>query len=73
MQDDKEIRRMSMEMLESDVLLDVSVDQPRPIPAISCGTESYNGNEYEIPLATFGHFSFIQAPPKTKKVSLLVY
>ena len=75
MQDDKEIRRMSMEMLESDVLLDVSENIERPIPAISCGTESYNGNQYEIPLATFGNFSFIQAPPKTKKsffVSLLM-
>jgi hypothetical protein len=75
MQEEKEITRMSMEMLENDVLLDVSEDLPRPVPAISCGTESYNGKEYEIPLATFGNFSFIQAPPKTKKsffVSLLM-
>ena len=67
MQDDKEIRRMSMEMLESDVLLDVSENIERPIPAISCGTESYNGNQYEIPLATFGKLQLYTGTPKNQK------
>lgn len=53
---------------------DKFIEQP-PI-AISVGDyEDYDGTTYPIPLATYGNFVFIQAPPKHSKtffVSLLV-
>ncbi len=64
---EKEVKRMEMEMLFDDVVFDSSQDVERPIPALSIGIESYNGNEYEIPFGTYGNFSFVQGPPKTKK------
>ena len=78
-QDEKDINRMLMQQLEQDCFIDAEVEVERPTPAISCGTESYKTRggtkTYEIPLGTYGNFSFVQAPPKTKKtffMSLLV-
>jgi hypothetical protein len=78
-QDEKDINRMLMQQLEQDCFIDAEVEVERPTPAISCGTESYKTRggtkSYEIPLGTYGNFSFVQAPPKTKKtffMSLLV-
>ena len=77
-QDEKDINRMLMQQLEQDCFIDAEVEVERPTPAISCGTESYKTRggtkTYEIPLGTYGNFSFVQAPPKTKKtffISLL--
>ena len=78
-EDDKEINRMLMQQLEQDCFIDASVEVERPEIAISCGVETYKTKSgpktYEIPLGTYGNFSFVQAPPKTKKtffMSLLV-
>ena len=78
-EDKDEIKRMTMELLEKDCIVDISEEQSHPEPAISCGTKTYkskNGDmNFPIPIGTYGNFSFIQAPPKTKKtffVSLLI-
>lgn len=78
LQDAKEEQRMYYEMLEDDLRIDVKKRIPHPPIAISYGKHSIitsNGKkEYETPIATYGNFSFIQAPPKSFKsyfVSLL--
>ena len=77
--DDKEILRMSMERFEEECNIDYTKPIDYPTPVISFGEKEYQTKEgvrsYPIPIGTYGNFSFIQAPPKTKKtffVSLLV-
>jgi len=74
-EDDKEINRMLMQQLEEDCYLDPNVEVEHPTPAISCGTQSYQTKTglktYDVPLGTYGNFSFVQAPPKTKKTFLM--
>lgn len=77
---DAEAKRMMFELLEKESYVDVSEEIELPPVAISCGEYSEtdfqgNVNSYEIPIGTYGNFSFIQAPPKSMKtyfVSLLV-
>ncbi len=70
-EDEQDINRMLMQQLEQDCFIDPAQEVERPEIAISCGTETYNTKngkkQYEIPLGTYGNFSFVQAPPKTKK------
>ena len=77
--DEKEVHRMFMKTLEEDAYVDISEEIKEPPIAISCGevtmTTIKGNTTYIIPLATYGNFSFIQAPPKSMKtyfVSLLV-
>ena len=70
---------MGMQRLEEDALVNISEEIKEPPIAISCGevtmTTIKGNTTYTIPLATYGNFSFIQAPPKSMKtyfVSLLV-
>lgn len=77
-EDSLEVKRMTMELLEQDCVVDISEEQHYPEPAISCGTKTYKSKKgdfvFPIPVGTYGNFSFIQAPPKTKKtffISLL--
>ena len=74
-EDDKEINRMLMQQLEEDCYLDPNVEVEHPTPVISCGTQSYQTKTglktYDVPLGTYGNFSFVQAPPKTKKTFLM--
>jgi hypothetical protein len=77
--DEKEILRMTMERLTEDCLIDPAEELSYPLSALSCGHTTMKTKEgtitYPIPIGTYGNFSFIQAPPKTKKtflVSLLV-
>ena len=42
-----------------------------PPVAISMGETIMNGKTYPIPIGTYGNFSFISAPPKTKKTFLV--
>lgn len=76
---EKEAHRMGMQRLEEDALVNISEEIKEPPIAISCGevimTTIKGNTTYTIPLATYGNFSFIQAPPKSMKtyfVSLLV-
>jgi len=76
--EEKEISRMYMQTLESDCYINAAEDVEYPECALSIGEHTYqtkNGNKtYPIPLGTYGNFTFVQAPPKSKKtffVSLL--
>jgi len=74
-EDEKEVNRMLMQQLEEDCYLDASVEVEHPIPAISCGVETFQTKKgsrtYDVPIGTYGNFSFVQAPPKTKKTFLM--
>lgn len=78
MNDEKEIDRMYCELLEDQLAIDLEKELSPPPVAISFGTHEYNSIKgtiiEETPIATYGNFSFIQAPPKSYKsyfVSLL--
>lgn len=76
--DERETQRMYFEMIESELHVPLDADVERPPIAISIGTHQYStprGTQVEeTPVATYGNFTFIQAPPKSYKsylVSLL--
>ena len=77
--DDKEVDRMHYEMLDADLRIELDEEVPAPPVALSFGTHSYTTRKgtrtEETPIATYGNFSFVQAPPKSYKsffTSLLV-
>jgi hypothetical protein len=65
--DEKEVRRLEMQLLYEDAYVDVSEEVKYPPVAISCGSYFEQGTEYLIPIGTYGNFSFVQAPPKVGK------
>jgi hypothetical protein len=76
--EEKEAQRMYLQQLEEDCYIDPAEDIDYPPVALSMGEFQVNTKKglktYPIPLGTYGNFSFIQAPPKSKKtffVSLL--
>jgi len=69
---------VNMQLIEDECLITTSVSMDYPPVAISLGEKlikSHKGDQLvPIPLGTYGNFSFVQAPPKTKKtffISLL--
>ena len=67
-----------MEVVEQDCILDTTEKIVYPPIALSIGEKSFTTKDgvksYPVPIGTYGNFSFVQAPPKTKKtffVSLL--
>ena len=67
-----------MQVIEDECLIQTSVSMDYPPVAISLGEKLLKSNKGDrlvpVPIGTYGNFSFIQAPPKTKKtffVSLL--
>ena len=75
---DAEGLRELMIMYEEDCFINPLEKIEHPKPAISFGFKSYDTKDgvenYPTPIGTYGNFSFIQAPPKSKKtffVSLL--
>ena len=75
---DKEVERMFMQKVDEDCFVDISQVIEHPPVALSFGNYSLNTpngiKRYPIPIGTYGNFSFVSAPPKTKKtffVSLL--
>lgn len=72
---DEDAIRLLMEMYDSDLQIDSKAFVKHPEPALSYGTRTYqtkNGTvSYPTPVGTYGNFSFIQAPPKTKKTFLV--
>jgi hypothetical protein len=67
-----------MQVIEDECLIETSVSMDYPPVALSLGEKlikNQKGNKLvPIPIGTYGNFSFVQAPPKTKKtffVSLL--
>ena len=67
-----------MQKIQRDCLVDNSVKMDYPPVALSLGKKRIKTNDGDldlpIPIGTYGNFSFVQAPPKTKKtffISLL--
>ncbi len=76
--EERTLDNIVMEALEEGCILDTSETISYPPIAISMGVKKFTtkqGTEtYPIPIGTYGNFSFVQAPPKTKKtffISLL--
>jgi hypothetical protein len=74
----KDEKRLLMEVFEAECFINPLEKIVHPKPAISFGTKTYETKEgkieYPTPIGTYGNFSFVQAPPKSKKtffVSLL--
>ena len=67
-----------MQKIEQECSVDISLKMEYPPVALSVGTKLIETNDGQIslpiPIGTYGNFSFVQAPPKTKKtffISLL--
>lgn len=62
---------LEMQMLHEECVVDVNAEIEQPPVALSLGEKEYQTKEgvktYPIPIATYGNFSFIQAPPKSMK------
>ncbi len=78
MQDKQNELQVLMQILEEECLIETSVKVDYPPVAISLGEKliktKSGDNLLPIPIGTYGNFSFVQAPPKTKKtffISLL--
>lgn len=76
---DSDAMNLLMQKYDEELIVDSTKDVVHPEPCISFGEKTYQYKDgfvtYPVPVATFGNFSFIQAPPKSKKtffVSLLV-
>jgi hypothetical protein len=74
----KQTEKELMQQIQRDCLVDNSVKMDYPPVAISLGKkviQTKDGSQMlPIPIGTYGNFSFVQAPPKTKKtffISLL--
>ena len=74
----KQTEEELMQQIQRDCLVDNSVKMDYPPVAISLGKkiiQTKDGSQMlPIPIGTYGNFSFVQAPPKTKKtffISLL--
>jgi len=70
-EDKKEEIRMYMQLLEQECYIDSNKEVDYPPLALSVGTHTVSTREgkkeYPIRLGTLGNFSFISAPPKSKK------
>jgi len=78
MTQDKDAQRLIMQMYEEECYINPLEKIEYPLPAISFGIKQFETKdgviEYPIPIGTYGNFSFVQAPPKSKKtffISLL--
>ena len=74
----KQTEKELMQKIQRDCLVDHSVKMDYPPVALSLGKKRIKTNDGDldlpIPIGTYGNFSFVQAPPKTKKtffISLL--
>ncbi len=74
----KEEQKMYLDLIAEECAIDVTNTIEYPPVAISIGDttiQTKNGQKtFPLPIGTFGNFSFVQAPPKTKKtffISLL--
>lgn len=75
---EKEVLRMHMQLLEEECYVDAKKELEYPPLALSMGEHTIQTTKglktYPVPLGTYGNFSFVQAPPKSKKtffISLL--
>ena len=67
--------RLFAEQMLEECYIDPTKELEHPPIAISYGEHSYSTKEglvtYPTPIGTYGNFSFLQAPPKTKKTFLV--
>lgn len=75
---DKDSQRLIMQLYEEECYINPLEKVEYPLPAISFGIKAFETKdgviEYPVPIGTYGNFSFVQAPPKSKKtffISLL--
>ena len=75
---DDDAKKLILEYTENECRVNPLDDVEFPEPVLSFGVKEYKNKdgifEYPIPIGTKGNFSFIQAPPKSKKtffISLL--
>lgn len=65
------IQYLAMQSIEEDCKIDVKEKLEYPPVALSLGETLIKGKNKDmllpIPIGTYGNFSFVQAPPKTKK------
>ena len=78
MTEQETINNMFMQQIEKESFVDTTEIISYPPVALSLGEHTINTKSglktYPIPIGTYGNFSFVQAPPKTKKtffISLL--
>lgn len=71
---DKDALAVWAQTMIDEMHIDPSEEIGYPPVAISMGEATMNGKTYPVPIGTYGNFSFVQAPPKSKKtffISLL--
>lgn len=71
---DKDALAVWAQAMVEEMHIDPSEEIGYPPVAISLGNATMNGQTYPVPIGTYGNFSFVQAPPKSKKtffISLL--
>ena len=78
MTEEQTTQEMLMELLKEECIVDTSQVMEYPPTALSYGEKTIQTKKgdltFPIPIGTYGNFSFVQAPPKTKKtffISLL--
>lgn len=78
MTEEQTTQNMMMELLKEECIVDTSQVMEYPPTALSYGEKTIQTKKgdltFPIPIGTYGNFSFVQAPPKTKKtffISLL--
>lgn len=76
--EEETLKNMEMEMIHDECVIDLSKQLELPPAAISYGTHEFVNKKgsriIPTPIATYGNFSFVQAPPKSHKtyfISLL--
>ena len=69
--EEKELRlQLLAESLASQCYISPTKEVQYPPTALSFGTHLFGDQEYPVTMGTYGNFSFIQGPPKTKKTFL---
>jgi len=78
MTEEQTTQEMLMELIKEECIVDTSQVMEYPPTALSYGEKTIQTKKgdltFPIPIGTYGNFSFVQAPPKTKKtffISLL--
>ena len=76
--EERTIDNLVMEAIQEKCILNTTDKIEYPPIALSMGEKRFTTKDgvktYPIPIGTYGNFSFVQAPPKTKKtffISLL--
>lgn len=78
MTEEETTQNMLMELIKEECTIDTTLDLEYPPTALSYGEKTIQTKsgelKFPVPIGTYGNFSFVQAPPKTKKtffISLL--